>query len=83
MYKRQLEVRNWRPGDAYRPQGRLHHRKLKHLLCERHIALGERACWPVLTSAGSLVWTRGFPFAAEFAAGVKTRTGVLVIEEPL
>jgi tRNA(Ile)-lysidine synthase len=78
-----LEVRNWRPGDAYRPQGRLHHGKLKHLLCERRIALGERACWPVLTSAGTLVWTRGFPFAAEFAAGAKTRTGVLVIEEPL
>jgi tRNA(Ile)-lysidine synthase len=78
-----LTVRNWRPGDAYRPQGRLHHRKVKHLLRERRIAVGERACWPVLTSAGSLVWTRGLPFAAEFAASAKTRTGVLVVEEPL
>ncbi|HXN64641.1 MAG TPA: tRNA lysidine(34) synthetase TilS [Candidatus Acidoferrales bacterium] len=78
-----LELRNWQPGDAYRPQGRLHQRKLKHLLRERRVALRERANWPVLTSAGSVAWTRGFPFAADFVANSRTRLGVLVIEEPL
>ncbi len=78
-----LELRNWQPGDAYRPQGRLHQRKLKHLLRERRVALCERTGWPVLTSAGSVAWTRGFPFAADFIANSRTRLAVLVIEERL
>jgi tRNA(Ile)-lysidine synthase len=78
-----LELRSWQPGDAYRPQGRLHQRKLKHLLRERRVALRERTGWPVLTSAGSVAWTRGFPFAADFIANSRTRLAVLVIEERL
>jgi tRNA(Ile)-lysidine synthase len=76
-----LLVRNWQPGDAFRPHGRLREHKLKELLSVKRIPVRERASWPVLTSAGFVVWTRGFPVAEKFAAGANTRRGVLVVEE--
>jgi tRNA(Ile)-lysidine synthase len=78
-----LVVRNWQPGDAFRPHGRLHEHKLKELLRVKRVPLRERAAWPVLTSAGSVVWSRGFPVAEAFAARANTRRGVLVVEEPI
>jgi tRNA(Ile)-lysidine synthase len=78
-----LVVRNWQPGDAFRPHGRLHEHKLKELLRVKRVPLRERAAWPVLTSAGSVVWSRGFPVAEAFAARSNTRRGVLVVEEPI
>ena len=78
-----LVLRNWRPGDSFQPQGRRHVLKLKQLLRETRVALRDRAGWPVLTSAGSLVWARGCPVAAAYAARKGTRTGVLVAEEEM
>lgn len=78
-----LVLRNWRPGDAYRPRGRGRVLKLKKLFLAGRIAVGERASWPVLTSAGKLVWARGMPPAEEFAAHAETRTGLLIAEEGL
>jgi tRNA(Ile)-lysidine synthase len=78
-----LVVRSWLPGDSFRPSGRRHIRKLKRLLLESRISLRDRAGWPVLTSAGAIVWARGFPVAAEFAASQGTETGVLIEEELL
>ena len=75
-----LVLRNWHPGDAYRPRGRGRVQKLKMMFSVARIAVRERARWPVLTSAGKLVWVRGMPPAEEFAAGSGTRAG-LVIEE--
>lgn len=76
-----LVVRNWLPGDAYRPHGRGHVEKLKRLLLERRIVGKDRGAWPVLTSAGNIVWSKGLPVAAEFAAGPRTRQALLVSEE--
>jgi tRNA(Ile)-lysidine synthase len=78
-----LVVRSWLPGDSFRPSGRRHIRKLKRLLLERRVSLRDRAGWPVLTSAGAIVWARGFPVAAEFAAALGTEVGVLIEEESL
>jgi tRNA(Ile)-lysidine synthase len=75
-----LVIRNWRPGDAIQPAGRGRH-KLKEFLRERRVAFRERQGWPVLTSAGTVVWTRGLPVAAQFASGESTRFGVLIDEE--
>jgi len=76
-------VRNWHPGDAFRPQGRLRNRKLKHLMREKRIAPRDRRGWPVLTSAGEIVWARGFPVAQEFVAEKDTRKVLAISEEPL
>jgi tRNA(Ile)-lysidine synthase len=76
-----LLVRSGLPGDSYRPRGRMHAAKLKRLLLERRIAGRDRALWPVLTSAGRLVWTKGLPVAADFAANAATRRVLIVREE--
>jgi tRNA(Ile)-lysidine synthase len=78
-----LVLRNWRPGDSYLPRGRRHVHRLSRLLQASRIAAGERVSWPVLTSAGALVWVRGLPVAAEFAARAETKTGLVVAEEAL
>jgi tRNA(Ile)-lysidine synthase len=76
-----LVLRSWRPGDQLWPSGHRKAHKLKRLLNEKRISRWEREGWPVLTSAGVLVWARGFPVAAEFAVNGGTRVGILIAEE--
>lgn len=76
-----LVLRNWRPGDRLQPAGHQKAHKLKRLLNEKHVSRWAREGWPVVTSAGRLVWARGFPVAAEFAAGQGTRYAVEIDEE--
>lgn len=78
-----LILRNWRPGDSYRPHRRRRIRKLKRMLLESRVPRRDRAGWPVLTSAGALVWAWGFPVADEFAAGVGTKAVIVIAEEAL
>jgi tRNA(Ile)-lysidine synthase len=76
-----LILRNWRPGDSYRPYRRRRVRKLKRLLLAARIPRRDRTGWPVLTSAGALVWALGCPVADEFAPRSGTRTGLVIAEE--
>lgn len=76
-----LVLRNWHPGDSFRPKGRRSSRKLKHFLRMKRVAVSDREGWPVLTSANMLVWTRGLPVAADFAPRPATRAGVIIAEE--
>jgi len=78
-----LVLRNWRPGDRLRPAGHRNAHKLKRLLNEKRVSSWDREGWPVLTSAGSLVWARGFPVAPEFAAKDSTEVGILIAEEKI
>lgn len=75
-----LILRNWRPGDAYTPYGRRQTRKLKQMLLAARVPVRARKGWPVLESAGQVVWARGMPVAAGFSARGVTRR-VLVVEE--
>ena len=75
-----LTVRNWQPGDAYRPRGHRQTRKLKQMLLSKRVDLAKRRLWPVLEYAGRIIWVRGMPPAAEFCAGERTRVGVLIEE---
>jgi tRNA(Ile)-lysidine synthase len=75
-----LILRNWQPGDAYRPRGRRHIRKLKQMFVARRVPSRQRAGWPVLESGGRIVWSRGMPPAEEACARESTQRG-LVIEE--
>jgi tRNA(Ile)-lysidine synthetase-like protein len=75
-----LILRNWRPGDAYRPKGRRDERKLKQLLLASRVPASNRAGWPVLESGGRIVWAMGMPPSADFLASQATRVG-LVIED--
>jgi tRNA(Ile)-lysidine synthase len=78
-----LILRNWRPGDAYTPHGRRQPRKLKQMLLAARVPAHERREWPVLESAGFVVWARGMPVAQEVRAGEKTRVAVVIAEEKL
>lgn len=75
-----LVLRNWQPGDAYRPKGRRDERKLKQLLLASRVPAANRAGWPVLESSGRIVWALGMPPSADFLASPATRVG-LVIED--
>jgi tRNA(Ile)-lysidine synthase len=76
-----LMLRNWRPGDKFRPCGHRNEHKLKRLLSKKRVSRWEREGWPVVTSGQTLVWARGFPVAAEFAATEKTRAALVITEE--
>ena len=76
-------LRSCRHGDAYRPSGRLHARKLKDMFLARRVPSAERVRWPVLESHGTIVWARGMAPAADFCATDQTRTGVLIEEDSI
>ena len=75
-----LILRNWRCGDIYRPLGRRHRAKLKEMFRVRKISSEERLLWPVLESAGNVVWAQGMPVAHDFCAGERTQLGLLIEE---
>jgi tRNA(Ile)-lysidine synthase len=72
-----LTLRNWRPGDRFRPAYTKSAKKIKDLLQERHVAQPERRLWPVALNADEIVWMRGFPVPAKFRAD-STAVAVLI-----
>lgn len=76
-----LILRNWLPGDAYTPCGRSRPRKLNRMLSAARVPSVERKWWPVLVSAGRLVWARGLPSARDFCANEQTGLGLVIEEE--
>ncbi len=75
-----LELRNWRPGDQYRPLGHSRAERIKSMFQDHKVPLWERRTWPVVTGAGVVVWSRLFGAATEYAAG-EGALQVLRIEE--
>ena len=78
-----LVLRNWRPGDSYRPHGSRRVRKLKRLLLESRVPRNARGGWPVLASEGRVIWASGYPAAEEVAASRGTQIGLVIGEEEL
>lgn len=68
----EVKVRNWRPGDKFFPAHTRSPRKVKELLqparLGREISSAERKAWPVIESAGEIVWMRGFSVPEAYAA---------------
>jgi tRNA(Ile)-lysidine synthase len=75
-----LELRNWRPGDQYRPVGRASEEKIKMLFQEARIPLWERRNWPILAIGDHIVWARRFGPALQYAATPASRSVVKVTE---
>ena len=75
-----LRLRNWRPGDQYRPFGRADRIKVNSLLQHARVPLWERRSWPVLTRGGTIVWVAQFGPAAELAATPESLTTLKVSE---
>lgn len=75
-----LTLRNWRPGDTYKPAGHRTERKLKELFRSQRIPLTQRQGWPVLLSNNRIVWARGLGAAHDFSPPPGSDRALLVIE---
>jgi len=78
-----LILRNWRPGDAYTPCGGRQPRKLKQMLLAARVPARDRREWPVLESAGAVIWARGMPVSSAVRTRETTRVAVRIAEERL
>jgi tRNA(Ile)-lysidine synthase len=67
----ELKVRNWRAGDRFFPAHSQSPKKVKELLqpgrLGQQLSLVQRKAWPVIESAGQIVWMRGFSVSRDFA----------------
>lgn len=61
----ELRVRGWRSGDRIRPLGTPGRRLVVRCLQEARVARSDRAAWPVVESAGRVVWVPGVCRSAE------------------
>jgi tRNA(Ile)-lysidine synthase len=75
-----LAVRNWRPGDRYRPQGHPRPVSCKALFQKHKVPSWERHGWPIIVEGENIVWVRLFGPAFDYAANPLTRR-VLTITE--
>lgn len=63
-----LELRGWRPGDHYRPQGQSRDQKIQEMFQKARVPSWRRASWPILTSRDKILWARQFGVAEGLAA---------------
>jgi tRNA(Ile)-lysidine synthase len=79
----ELKVRNWRAGDKFFPVHTQSPKKVKELLqagrLGHEISPDQRKAWPVIESAGQIVWMRSFPASQLFACS--SGAAAVLIEE--
>jgi tRNA(Ile)-lysidine synthase len=75
-----LAVRNWRPGDRYRPLGHARPVSCKALFQKHKVPSWERQYWPIVVDGETLVWARLFGPAFEYAANSLTRRVFTITE---
>lgn len=75
-----LAVRNWRPGDRYRPLGHARPVSCKTLFQKHKVPSWERQHWPIVVNGESIVWARLFGPALEYAANPLTRQMLTITE---
>lgn len=63
-----LELRGWKPGDHYRPEGQRRDQKIKEMFQVERVPSWLRSLWPIVSSGDTILWARKFGAAAEFAA---------------
>lgn len=81
--RRELCVRNWRPGDRFWPAHTKTPKKIKELLQELHLTGGDRKLWPVVVSGADVIWVRGFPVPSHFRPQGAAAEAVLIRETAL
>ena len=60
-----LELRGWRAGDEYQPQGHQHPVKLKELFQKARVPSWRRASWPIVTEKDKILWAKEFGPSAD------------------
>jgi tRNA(Ile)-lysidine synthase len=81
----ELTVRNWRAGDCFFPAKTRSPKKLKELLeagrLGQRLSLAQRKAWPVVESAGQIVWVRGYASPEKLAVPAGKNQEAVLIEE--
>jgi len=81
-----LTVRNWQAGDRFFPAKTRSPKKVKELLqaarVGQQLSMAQRKAWPVVESAGQIVWVRGFAVPAAFAPRNGEAVLIEAVEEP-
>jgi tRNA(Ile)-lysidine synthase len=54
-----MEIRNFRPGDAFKPLGAGGTQKLKKFFIDKKVPRNERIKCPILLSRGKIIWVVG------------------------
>ncbi|MCG8377145.1 MAG: tRNA lysidine(34) synthetase TilS, partial [Chlorobiales bacterium] len=75
-----LEIRNWLPGDRYKPLGGPGHQKLQDVFVNARVERNRRGGLPVFVTKDRICWVNGFRIADEFKVSGQTRR-ILSIEE--
>jgi len=68
-----VKIRNWKPGDYYKPLG-WPGGKLKKLFQRARIPRSQRNRWPVIENDSIVVWVASFPVSREFAPSIRSHT---------
>jgi len=77
-----VRIRNWRPGDYYRPVG-WPAGKLKKLFQRARIPRSHRMSWPVVVADSTIVWVTSFPVSREFVPGGRSQRIVSIEAVPV
>jgi len=72
-------IRNWKPGDYYRPVG-LPAGKLKKLFQRARIPRSLRRSWPVVVADSTIIWVASFPVSRDFVPRGSSQSLVLIEE---
>jgi tRNA(Ile)-lysidine synthase len=63
-----VNIRNWKPGDYYKPAG-WPAGKVKKLFQRARVPRSQRCRWPVFVTETTIVWVASFPVSREFLPG--------------
>jgi len=76
-----VRIRNWKPGDYYRPVG-WPAGKIKKLFQRARIPRSHRTSWPVVVADSTIVWVTSFPVSREFVPGGRSQRIVAIEAVP-
>ena len=77
-----VAVRGWQPGDHYRPLGEARDQTVADMFQRSRVPSWRRRGWPIVTSAGKILWIREFGAADGYAARSSERV-LRIWEGPL
>jgi tRNA(Ile)-lysidine synthase len=67
-----VKIRNWKPGDYYKPAG-WPAGKVKKLFQRARVPRSQRCRWPIFVTDSTIVWVASFPVSREFIPGGHTQ----------
>jgi tRNA(Ile)-lysidine synthase len=67
-----VKIRNWKPGDYYKPAG-WPAGKVKKLFQRARGPRSQRCRWPVFVTDSTIIWVASFPVSREFIPGGHTQ----------